>query len=141
MRVLTGPRTKPHANSKRQRRNMRIKIFCSLLVMISFSLSLVAQDEFRSATNSLYWKNRKPDEGYWQQDVHYTIKAEVDDVLDVISGEEQLVYWNNSPDTLTFVYFHLYQNAFQPGSYLDELTEVNGIHPTFDRWERERKGI
>src|SRR5690349_4029864 len=86
------------------------------------TVSLYAQDEnfFSSKANELYWKNRKPYEGYWQQDVHYTINAEIDDNQHIVSGNEVLVYTNNSPDTLTFVYFHLFQNAFQPGSYFDE---------------------
>jgi hypothetical protein len=97
-------------------------------------------DFFSSAENSLYWKNRVPVEGYWQQDVHYTIKAEIDDVQDVVSGNELLVYRNNSPDTLAFVYFHLYQNAFQPGSYLDKLTLANGVQSFYSKWEKEKKG-
>lgn len=35
------------------------------------------------------------------------------------SGKQKLVYTNNSPDTLTKVYYHLYFNAFQPGSMMD----------------------
>lgn len=35
------------------------------------------------------------------------------------SGSSKLVYWNNSPDTLREVFFHLYFNAFQPGSEMD----------------------
>jgi len=36
-----------------------------------------------------------------------------------VAGTEKLVYYNNSPDTLTKVYYHLYFNAFQPGSMMD----------------------
>lgn len=36
-----------------------------------------------------------------------------------IDGTQKLVYYNNSPDTLTKVYYHLYFNAFQPGSMMD----------------------
>ena len=36
-----------------------------------------------------------------------------------LSGTQKLVYFNNSPDTLTKVYYHLYFNAFQPGSMMD----------------------
>jgi len=93
-----------------------------LFLVLLFSLEVFGQegaDFFSSAKNDLYWKNRKPLEGYWQQDVHYTIDAEIDDLQNIISGNEILEYKNNSPDTLGFVYFHLYQNAFQPGSYLD----------------------
>jgi len=34
-------------------------------------------------------------------------------------GDQTLVYTNNSPDVLTRVYYHLYFNAFQPGSEMD----------------------
>jgi len=34
-------------------------------------------------------------------------------------GKQELIYTNNSPDTLTKVYFHLFNNAFQPGSEMD----------------------
>jgi hypothetical protein len=34
-------------------------------------------------------------------------------------GTQKLVYTNNSPDVLKNVYYHLYYNAFQPGSEMD----------------------
>lgn len=95
---------------------------------------------FRSSANPHYWKNKMPFAGYWQQDVHYTIKANIDETTDIITGEEQLVYWNNSPDTLHFVYFNLYQNAFQPGSYLDDLQKHNDVHPSYGKYEKNKKG-
>ena len=57
--------------------------------------------------------------------MHYKINAYIDEETDIINAEQTLVYWNNSPDTLEYVYFHLYQNAFQPDSYLDELQKQN----------------
>src|SRR5213075_520323 len=87
-----------------------------------------------------YWKNRPPYTGYWQQDVHYTIKAEINDSTDIIDGSEQLTYYNNSPDTLTYVCFHLYQNAFQPGSYLDNLEKNNGVNVRYSRYEKDKLG-
>src|SRR6201989_114592 len=73
--------------------------------------------DYRSATNPLYWKNRKPFEGYWQQYVHYNLKAEINDGTDILDGEEELIYWNNSPYSISFVYFHLYNNAQIKDSY------------------------
>lgn len=87
-----------------------------------------------------YWKSRKPNAAYWQQDVHYTIDAVINDEKDEISGTETLVYYNNSPDALTTVYFHLYQNAFQPGSYADALSEVNDEHNHFGKYEAQKMG-
>ncbi len=86
---------------------------------------LLVPNTFRSTDNPHYWKNKKPFPAYWQQDVHYRIKANLDEVKGIITGTENLQYWNNSPDTLSFVYFHLYQNAFQPGAYYDQLQDAN----------------
>ncbi|MEN9345705.1 MAG: hypothetical protein RLZZ60_1174 [Bacteroidota bacterium] len=87
-----------------------------------------------------YWKNRRPSSAYWQQDVHYTIDAHIDDSLDEIKGTERLVYYNNSPDHLDKVYFHLYQNAFQPGAYAHALNEVNHEVTTFGKYEAQKMG-
>src|SRR5580765_7653810 len=59
---------------------------------------------YRNQGNPFYWKNRPPYPGYWQQDIYYNIKAKIDDVTDIIDGNLELTYWNNSPDTLFFVY-------------------------------------
>src|SRR6267154_6002982 len=56
---------------------------------------------------------------YWQQRVEYTIKVKMNVSNHQLDGEEQLVYYNNSPDTLSKVFYHLYFNAFQPGSMMD----------------------
>ena len=90
---------------------------------------------FRSKENPMYWKNRMPHAGYWQQDVYYQIDATIDEQTGIIDGREILTYWNNSPDTLTFVYFHLYQQAFVKGGYLEKLNKENNISQTFGKYE------
>lgn len=55
----------------------------------------------------------------WQQRVEYTIEAKLDVTTHKVTGTEKLVYFNNSKDTLTKVYYHLHWNAFQPGSMMD----------------------
>lgn len=57
--------------------------------------------------------------GYWQQHVDYTMEVEMDVDTFNYSGTQQIIYTNNSPDTLQNVFFHLYFNAFQPGSEMD----------------------
>jgi Peptidase family M1 domain len=53
---------------------------------------------------------------YWQQDVRYEIQASLDEAQGVLAGRQRLAYRNNSPDTLSAISFHLYLNAFRPGS-------------------------
>lgn len=55
--------------------------------------------------------------GYWQQRAEYKMEVSVDS--NRMIGSQNLVYYNNSPDTLYKVYYHLYYNAFQPGSMMD----------------------
>jgi len=55
----------------------------------------------------------------WQQHVNYKINAALDVTTNIIKGTEELVYTNNSPDTLGKVYFHMYWNAFVPNSAMD----------------------
>lgn len=95
---------------------------------------------YRTASNPLYWKNKKPYEGYWQQDVYYQIKAKLDDEAEIITGDEQLVYYNNSPHALTKAYFHLYQNAVQPGSLVDNLYTANKVQHQFGKYESKKEG-
>lgn len=56
---------------------------------------------------------------YWQQKVAYKMDIEVNAKENTFSGKQLLKYTNNSKDTLTSVYYHLYFNAFQPGSMMD----------------------
>lgn len=56
---------------------------------------------------------------YWQQHVEYTMDIDFDVKNYQYDGEQELVYTNNSPDTLYKAYYHLYFNAFQPGSEMD----------------------
>lgn len=95
---------------------------------------------YRSEQNPYYWKNKKPFDGYWQQDVHYQIKAAIDEKTDIIDGKVILTYYNNSPHDLPFVYFHLYQEAFQPNSYVSELNQSNAVDPTYGKYEAQGLG-
>ena len=95
---------------------------------------------YQNADNPNYWKNKMPHAAYWQQDVYYNIKARIDEETDIITATEKLTYTNNSPDELNVVYFHIYQNAFQPGSYLDELQSQNGKNPKYGEYESQKLG-
>ncbi len=101
----------------------------------------MADKLYRNPENQYYWKNRKPDAAYWQQDVQYNIYARMHEEDNHIEGAEQLVYWNNSPDELNYVYFHLYQNAFIEGSHLQELELANKLKSPMGQMEKDGLGI
>ncbi|WP_316636147.1 M1 family metallopeptidase [uncultured Flavobacterium sp.] len=65
--------------------------------------------------NSVFAQNAP----YWQQHVDYKMEVSMDVKNYQYKGKQELVYTNNSPDTLRKVFYHLYPNAFQPGSEMD----------------------
>jgi hypothetical protein len=56
---------------------------------------------------------------YWQQHADYKMEVFLNVENYQYTGTQNLVYTNNSPDDLSRVYFHMYFNAFQPGSEMD----------------------
>ena len=72
---------------------------------------------------------------YWQQSVSYSMDIDLDVEAHQYDGTSSVVYTNNSPDTLHKVYFHLYFNAFQPGSMMD-VRSLNITDP--DRRVKDR---
>ncbi|WP_298303339.1 M1 family metallopeptidase [Flavobacterium sp.] len=57
--------------------------------------------------------------GYWQQKADYKMEVSMDVKTYQYKGKQELIYTNNSSDTLRKVFYHLYNNAFQPGSEMD----------------------
>ena len=59
-------------------------------------------------------------DNYWQQRVDYKMEIDVNVKDHTYNGEQKLVYTNNSPDTLRRVFYHIYYNAFKPGTDLEQ---------------------
>ena len=78
--------------------------------------------------------------GYWQQHVDYSMEVDMNVETFRYSGTQKLVYTNNSPDELKRVYYHLYFNAFQPGSEMDmrlrNIADPDGRMVTEDKKSR-----
>ncbi len=55
----------------------------------------------------------------WQQRAAYKMDIDFDVRKHQFKGKQELKYYNNSPDTLDRVFYHLYFNAFQPNSMMD----------------------
>src|SRR5437762_9858945 len=62
----------------------------------------------------------------WQQRVKYLMNIDMNVETNRFTGKQKLEYSNNSPDTLTRVFYHLYWNAFQPNSMMDVNSRRHG---------------
>jgi hypothetical protein len=62
---------------------------------------------------------------YWQQQVNYIIDVTLNDKLHELDGFEKLTYTNNSPDTLKYIWFHIWPNAYKNDktAFSDQLLE------------------
>ena len=86
------------------------------------SVYLIGLSVCASPNNVFVEKNdvSKPSSStYWQQHVDYKMNIDMNVNNYQYSGNQELKYTNNSPDTLKTVFYHLYFNAFQPGSEMD----------------------
>ena len=53
---------------------------------------------------------------YFQQNVDYNIEVTLNDTNHTLTAFEKLIYSNNSPDTLDFIWFHIWPNAYKDDS-------------------------
>ncbi|HEX2683796.1 MAG TPA: M1 family metallopeptidase, partial [Ferruginibacter sp.] len=62
---------------------------------------------------------------YWQQQVNYIIDVRLNDSAHTLDGFEKIEYINNSPDTLYYIWFHLWPNAYKNDktAFSDQLLE------------------
>ena len=65
---------------------------------------------------------------YYQQYAKYKMDIDVDAANFTYQGKQTLQYQNNSPDDLKVAYFHLYWNAFKPGSMMDQRVQSQGVN-------------
>ncbi|HLZ15787.1 MAG TPA: M1 family metallopeptidase, partial [Cyclobacteriaceae bacterium] len=70
---------------------------------------LPTPNEYRSGSGA-------PGPKYWQQRADYTIDAEIDEGANKLNGKETITYYNNSPETLSFVWLQLDQNVNKKGN-------------------------
>ena len=75
--------------------------FNLILIILTISLSVMGQAD------------------RWQQRVAYDMEIDFDVKTHQFKGQQEIKYYNNSPDTLDRVFYHLYFNAFQPESMMD----------------------
>ena len=55
----------------------------------------------------------------WQQEADYTMHIVLDTASHSVTGRSEITFTNHSPDELDRLHFHLFFNAFRPGSMMD----------------------
>ncbi len=60
----------------------------------------------------------------WQQSISYDMDVHMNVETNIMTGTQRVEYHNASPDTLDRFFYHLYYNAFQPGSMMDERSRT-----------------
>ena len=108
---------------------MQMKTYLILILInliLSFSLSAKPQehfnnkfrqiDELLSTPTQYRTASGAPGHQYWQQQVDYTIEISLDDKKQKLTGESQMDYLNNSPDSLKYLWIQLDQNRHKAQS-------------------------
>ena len=90
-------------------KNIYVVLFSLMLILSCAETKKGLYKQIDTAVNS----------GYWQQHIDYSMAIDMNVNTYQYTGTQKAVYTNNSPDELTKVFYHLYFNAFQPGSQMD----------------------
>lgn len=91
-----------------------------IIVLISGLSLFLFYSEVQAQTPQMVYKTDR----YWQQQADYTMEIDMDVNSYQFNGKQTITYTNNSPDVLHHVFYHLYFNAFQPGSEMDIRTQT-----------------
>ena len=93
-------------------------------VFIFFSEIIFSQNNFQARDI------QHPKSKYFQQHLDYVIDVSLDDTLHTLTGTEKINYTNNSPDVLSFIYVHLYPNAYssQQSAFAKQFLRNGNTH-------------
>src|SRR4051794_14313010 len=83
---------------------------------------------------------QNPPVNYWQQQVNYSITATLHDEDNTLDGFENITYYNHSPDTLSFLWVHLWPNAYKNDKTAFSEQKLNGGMTDFYFSNNQDKG-
>lgn len=92
------------------------------LFILCFSILVFTQNDFiptniqKAITKGTRSLDGKPGKNYWQNSSDYKIHAKFDPLKKILQGNETIVYYNNSPDSLDELVVRLYPNFYKSSS-------------------------
>src|SRR5215471_2640307 len=116
---------------------MNKSLFLSLIIICNFIYAnaqqlFVPRDVQQAYKNETRSPDGQPGKNYWQNHGRYNISVTAMPPDRNIKGEEQIVYTNNSPDTLKNLVFKLILNIHKPGATRfrdsDSAYLTSGVH-------------
>jgi Peptidase family M1 domain len=109
-----------------------LSFFCSITWVIVFAQSkydhrdLFSPLFYPQSANEYRSGSGEPGPKYWQNRADYKINCVLDTSLNKISGEVEIVYTNNSPDLLKFLWLQVDQNIYKQDSRATATTTQTG---------------
>jgi len=113
-----------------------MKYLSTLFIFIIFYTSVAkAQsplymplDVQKAYTNQTRNYDGTPGKNYWQNSADYKISVQIFPAQKLLKGTEAITYFNNSPDTLNYLIFRLYQNIYQFEAPRDFAVDKRDLH-------------
>jgi hypothetical protein len=113
------------------------RLIIYLLIFLGVGFSFAQQESYVPLNiRSAYEKGTrsydgKPGPNYWINHSKYKIKVNLDPRVKLLKGSEEIVYYNESPDSLNQIVVRLYQNISKPNAsrdfYLDDSSITDGV--------------
>jgi len=112
-----------------------MKTSITILLFVLFSSLFAQQSELytpiniqQAYTNQTRSLDGNPGKDYWQNFANYKINVELNPYTGLLTGKEEIEYFNNSPDILNELYIHLFMNIYKKGNpreYAVDPTDEN----------------
>jgi hypothetical protein len=106
-----------------------------IISLVLFSLLKARETELylpvniqKALTNQSRSVDGRPGPQYWQNRANYKINVEIDPKSGLVTGNEEINYFNNSPDSLSELYIHLFMNIYKKGNpreYVIDYSDEN----------------
>ncbi|HMO60805.1 MAG TPA: M1 family metallopeptidase [Ferruginibacter sp.] len=95
-----------------------VLVFCctALQAQVVLPITRDVGELYRTGTRT---RDGKPGKNYWQNTADYTIAVQYNPATRLVTGTEEIVYYNNSPNPLAEIVFKLYPNLYQQGNTRD----------------------
>ena len=114
-----------------------IAVFClasSAIAAEPFDDKFRQLEELLPASNTIRTASGAPGHAYWQQRADYKIRATLDEANRSIKGSGTVTYYNNSPDTLDYLWVQLDQNIYRT----DSDSVLSGVAPSREAWAKAK---